>query len=198
MQNDPSSRPRGAGKSSFELIDAAELFRVLAPKPGGEWLDMGCGAGMYTLAMAERAGDGGLVHAVDLWAEGIGNLRAEIGLRGLKNIRPLVADLGKPLPLRGDSMDGILMAAVLHDLREEGIQDGALAEVRRLLKRHGMFAVVEFKKIPGPPGPPVSVRLSPGDVGALVLPFGFRQTGLHEIGPYHYLMTFVPKVVCSA
>ncbi len=71
-----------------------------------------------------------------------------------------------------------------------------LAEVRRLLKRHGMFAVVEFKKIPGPPGPPVSVRLSPGDVGALVLPFGFRQTGLHEVGPYHYLMTFVPTVVC--
>ena len=113
MQNDPSSRPRGAGKSSFELIDAVELFRVLAPKPGGAWLDMGCGAGMYTLAMAERAGDGGLVHAVDLWAEGIGKLREEIGRRGLANIRPLVADLGKPLPLRGDSMDGILMAAVL-------------------------------------------------------------------------------------
>lgn len=198
MRSGPSSRPRGAGRSSFELIDVEALFRVLAPQPGGEWLDMGCGAGSYALAMAERAGDGGIVHAVDLWADGIEQLREGIGRRGLKNVRPFVADLGRPLPLRGDSMDLVLMAAVLHDLREEGIQDGALAEARRLLKRHGTFAVVEFKKIPGPPGPPFSVRLSPGDAGALVLPFGFRQTGLHEIGPYHYLMTFMPKVVCSA
>lgn len=193
-----SSWPRGAGRSSFELIDAGALFRFLAPAPGGEWLDMGCGTGMYTLAVAERAGEGSLVHAVDLWAEGIGKLREEIGRRALKNVRTLVADLVKPLPLRGDSMDVVLMATVLHDLKEEGVQDGALAEVRRLLKRQGTFAVVEFKKIPGTPGPPVSVRLSPGDVDALVLPFGFRQTGLHEVGPYNYLMTFVPKVVCSA
>ncbi len=196
MRSGPSSRPRGAGRSSFELIDAEALFRVLAPQPGGEWLDMGCGAGSYALAMAERAGERGLVHAVDLWADGIEQLREEIGRRGLKNVRPLVADLGRPLPLHGDSMDLVLMAAVLHDFREEGIQDGALAEARRLLKRHGTLAVVEFKKIPGPPGPPLAVRLSPGDAGALVLPFGFRHTGLHEIGPYHYLMTFMPEVVC--
>ncbi len=198
MQTGPSSRPRGAGKSSFELIDAAALFRLLALQPGSEWLDMGCGAGQYTLAMAERAGEGGLVHAVDLWAEGIEQLRGEIGRRGVKNVSALVSDIGKPLPLRGDSMDGILMATVLHDLREEGVQDGALAEVRRLLKRHGTFAVVEFKKIPGPPGPPVAIRLSPEELNALAVPFGFRNTGLYEIGPCNYLMTFSPRVVCSA
>ncbi len=193
-----SSRPRGVGKSSFDLIDEAAFSRVLAPRPGGVLLDMGCGAGAYTLALAEAVGDGGLVHAVDLWAEGIERLRDEIGRRGLKNVSTLVADLGKPLPLPGDGMDLILMATVLHDLEAGTVRDTALAEVRRLLKRHGTFAVVEFKKIPGPPGPPVAVRLSPEELEAMVVPFGFVRGGLHEAGPHLYLMTFVPRVVCSA
>lgn len=198
MHNGPSSRPPGAGKGSFDLIDAAAFFRALALKPGGALLDMGCGAGAYTLALAEIVGDGGLVHAVDLWAAGMQRLREEIGRRGLQNVRPIVADIAKPLPLPGDSMDLILMATVLHDLEAGTVRDAALAEVRRLLKRHGIFAVVEFNKVPGPPGPPVSIKLSPGELQALVEPFGFVKTGFEEVGPYNYLMTFVPKTVCSA
>jgi ubiquinone/menaquinone biosynthesis C-methylase UbiE len=125
-------------------------------------------------------------------------LKETIERRGVKNISPIVADVSKTLPLPGDSLDLILMATVLHDLKEAGEQDGALAEARRLLKSHGVFAVVEFKKVPGPPGPPISIRLSPDEVTALVEPFGFSRTGLQEIGPYNYLMTFVPRVVCNA
>jgi len=198
MQTDHSSKPHGAGKSSFELIEAAKLFQVLALKPWFTVLDMGCGPGTYSMAMAKIIGDGGRVHAVDLWAEGIERLKERVERRGLKNVWPMVADVSRALPLSGESMDLILMATVLHDLKEAGVQDGALAEARRLLKRHGTFAVVEFKKMPGPPGPPISIRLSPDDVTALVEPFGFARTGLHEVGPYNYLMTFAPKVVCSA
>ncbi len=198
MHDERSDTPRGAGKSSFELIEAGKLFQILALKPGYTTLDMGCGTGMYTFAMAEIVGEGGRVHAVDLWAEGIQRLRERIERRGVKNVRPIVADLGKPLPLPAESQDLILMATVLHDLKEAGLQDGALAEARRLLKRYGTFAVVEFTKTSGTPGPPVSLRLSPGEVESLVTPFGFRRTGLHGIGPYNYLMTFVPKLACNA
>ncbi len=197
MQTDQSSRPHGAGKSSFELIEAGKLFQILALKPWYTVLDMGCGSGTYSLAMARIIGDGGRVHAVDLWAEAIKRLQERIDRQGVKNIKPLVSDASKALPLPGESMDLILMATVLHDLKEAGVQDGALAEARRLLKRHGTFAVVEFKKVPGPPGPPISIRLSPEEVNSLVAPFGFQKTGLDEVGPYNYVMTFMPKVVCS-
>jgi ubiquinone/menaquinone biosynthesis C-methylase UbiE len=197
MSDGRSGKPPGAGKSSFELIETEKLFHKLSLKPWYTVLDMGCGPGMYALAMAEIIGDGGRVHAVDLWAEGVERLKETIENRGVKNISPIVADVSKTLPLPGDSMDLILMATVLHDLKEAGVQDGALAEARRLLKSHGVFAVVEFKKVPGPPGPPISIRLSPDELTALVEPFGFTRTGLQEIGPYNYLMTFVPRVVCS-
>ena len=191
-------KPLGAGKSSFELIEAGKLFQALALKPWFTVLDMGCGTGTYSIAMAKIIGDGGRVHAADLWEEGIEQLRERVERRGLKNVKSIVADVSRALPLPGEEFDLILMATVLHDLKEAGVQDGALAEARRLLKRHGIFAVVEFKKIPGPPGPPVSIRLSPDDVTALVEPFGFARTGLHEIGPYNYLILFVPKVLCNA
>jgi ubiquinone/menaquinone biosynthesis C-methylase UbiE len=198
MSDGRSGKPPGAGKSSFELIETEKLFHILALKPCYTVLDMGCGSGMYSLALAKIIGDGGRVHAVDLWAEGVERLRETIERRGLKNISPIVADVSKTLPLPGDSMDVILMATVLHDLKEAGVQDGALTEARRLLKSHGVFAVVEFTKVPGPPGPPISIRLSPDEVTALVEPFGFTRTGLQEIGPYNYLMTFVPKDMCNA
>jgi ubiquinone/menaquinone biosynthesis C-methylase UbiE len=197
MESDRSPIPRGAGKSSFELIEAGKLFQVLALKPWYTVLDMGCGTGLYAIAMAQIIGNEGRVHAVDLWAEAIERLQERIDQRGVKNVKPLIADVSRALPLPGESMDLILMATVLHDLKEAGVQDGALAEARRLLKRHGTFAVVEFKKVPGPPGPPMSIRLSPEDVDTLVSPFGFQKTGLHEVGPYNYVMTFMPKVACS-
>jgi len=197
MNDERSNNPPGAGKSSFELIESEKLFHNLALKPWYTVLDMGCGTGMYALAMAEITGDGGRVYAADLWEEGITRLQERIERQGVKNLTPMLADVSKPLPLPGNSMDLILMATVLHDLKEAGIQDGALAEARRLLKSHGALAVVEFKKVPGPPGPPVSIRLSPDEVAVLVEPFGFTRTAPQEIGPYNYLMTFVPKVVCS-
>jgi ubiquinone/menaquinone biosynthesis C-methylase UbiE len=197
MQTDHSSKPPGAGKSSFELIEAGKLFQVLALQPWYTVLDMGSGTGSYAIAMAQIIGDAGRVHAADLWEEGIDRLGERVDRGGVKNVEPLVADVSKAIPLPGESMDLILMATVLHDLKEAGVHDGALAEARRLLKRHGTFAIVEFKKVQGPPGPPISIRLSPEDVNTLVSPFGFQKTGLHDIGPYNYLMTFVPKVVCS-
>jgi len=197
MQSGSSSRPPGAGKSSFELIETGKLFDVLALKHGDSVLDAGCGTGSYAMAMARLVGDRGRVWAVDLWAEGMERLRERIAREGVNNLQTLAADVSRPLPLPGDSMDLVLMATVLHDLREAGRQDGALAEIRRLLKRHGSFAVVEFNKVQGPPGPPVSIRLSPGELQALVEPFGFVKTGFQEVGPHNYLMTFVPKVVCS-
>jgi ubiquinone/menaquinone biosynthesis C-methylase UbiE len=197
MKTDRSSKPCGAGNSSFELIEAGKLFQVLALKPWFTVLDMGCGPGTYSIAMAKIIGDGGRVHAADLWEEGIERLGERVERQGLKNVKPMLADVSRPLPLPGESMDLILMATVLHDLKEASVQEGALAEARRLLKRHGTFAVVEFKKVPGPPGPPISIRLSPEEATALVEPFGFAGTGLHEVGPYNYLMTFTPRVVCS-
>ena len=184
------SRPPGAGSSSFELIDPALLFRELELGPTSVFLDIACGLGAYTLAAAEVVSGGGLLYAVDLWAEGIANLRSEADSRGFANIVAMVADVGVRIPVDDGTADSALMATVLHDLFQEGDAPGALRETVRVLKPGGIFAVVEFIKVEGPPGPPASIRLAPPEVEALVFPFGFARKSHLALGPYNYLMTF--------
>lgn len=191
MSNHTRTSPPGAGKSSFDLIDPARLLAALPLKSGGTLLDLGCGQGRYTLALAGALEPGGLIYAVDLWAGGVEELKAQARARGLDQILALVADVSRRLPLESAAVDLCLLATVLHDLVEAGTAAGALAEVARVVKPGGILAIVEFKKIPGPPGPPLNIRLAPAEVAALVRPYGFQQVGEDlEVGPYNYLLKF--------
>ena len=184
------SHPLGAGKSSLDLIDQELLFPALSLKPGEAVLDLGCGEGRYTLPVAARVGPLGTVYAVDLWEEGLARLGEKAGQEGVANIRVIHADVSRSLPLPDACLDVALMATVLHDLAEAGQAQGALAEVARLVKPGGRLAVVEFKKIAGPPGPPLAIRLAPEEVTALLRPYGFAPGELTDLGPHTYLEIF--------
>ncbi len=182
--------PPGAGGSSFELINARALFKELRLKKGSAFLDIACGGGMYTLAASKIVGKNGILYAVDLWEEGISALKEEAAARQIDNIKTIMADVGHRIPLAGRTIDVALMATVLHDLVESGKAEGALKETARILKPGGLFAVVEFKKIKGPPGPPIAIRLEAEDVERIVSWWGFKKRRLLDLGPYHYLTIF--------
>ena len=182
-----SKKPIAAGKSSFGLIDAGKLFTELGLEKEEVFLDLACGNGQYSLAVANYIGDAGRIYAVDLWEEGIASLQRESDLRSLGQIKPSVADISQRIPLDDKSVDICLMATVLHDLIEDGTDAGALAEVTRVLKPQGRLALIEFKKIDGPPGPPVTVRLSPEESQKHLQPYGFRLNRTIDIGQYNYL-----------
>ena len=185
--------PHGAGKSSFELVDAEKLFAGLDLKNDSVLLDAGCGRGNYTLAAADYIGEQGLIYAVDLWAEGLEDLRARAEAEGFGRIKTLTANLGGPLPIEDSVVDVCLMATVFHDLKRDGDHIGAAKEIGRVLKPEGVFALVEFEKIEGPPGPPKSIRLSASELEDILGPLGFEKKRLESLGPYHYLSVFGGK-----
>lgn len=188
--DDTPKKPKGAGKSSFEFIDPNLLKTVLPIKPGSAVLDLACGKGAYSLFLSDIVGDQGLVYALDLWEEGIIFLEEQIETRNLTNIMTLVADAAKEIDIEDYSVDLCLMATVLHDFEEAGQTDAVLKEIKTLLKPRGCLAVLEFKKIEGPPGPPVQIRLSEKEVDRLVTPYGFKKGKTVDMGEYHYLTTF--------
>jgi ubiquinone/menaquinone biosynthesis C-methylase UbiE len=186
-----NNKPTGAGKGSFALVDTVKLFSELGLSPGDVFLDLGSGVGTYALAAWDYVTDEGRVYAVDLWEEGIEALRSELEARQISNVYARLADISKRVPLGNRSVDVTLLSTVLHDLVRDGTHEGALREVRRVLKPAGKLAVVEFKKVAGSPGPPVGIRLSPRQVEALVRPHGFDLAGTGDVGRYHYLSTFL-------
>ncbi|MGD8665302.1 MAG: methyltransferase domain-containing protein [Desulfobacterales bacterium] len=190
MTQHSGSKPTGAGKSSFGLIDTATFFLELDLKKGITFLDVACGWGTYSLAVAEMIGNSGQVYAVDLWEEGIVNLREEAASKEIQNIKAFVSDVAQHIPVEDDCVDVCLMATVLHDLVADRVDQPALKEIVRVMKKEGTLAIVEFLKKEGPPGPPKPVRLSPEEVDQMLAVHGFQQKRCAEIGPDNYLQIF--------
>ena len=183
-------QPHGAGRSSFQLVDLAKLIKALNLKPDMVMVDMGCGRGFYSLAMAEHIGPAGIIWAVDLWDEGIRELKEDAAAKGLTQIRPVLADAGERLPLDDRQADICFMATVFHDLVHDKTHDGALSEIKRVLKPGGRLAIVEYNKVDGPPGPPAHVKLSPNELDGFITPLGFSKVLVTDVGPHNYLTVY--------
>jgi ubiquinone/menaquinone biosynthesis C-methylase UbiE len=190
MSTNHGVQPRGAGKSSFDLIDVEIFFKELGLQKGMTFLDLACGPGLYSLKASEFVGPSGRVYAVDAWEKGIADLKARATARNIDNIAALVSDAGRFIPIDDHTVDVCLVATVLHDFVADQISEKVLPQVARMLKTAGTLAIIEFKKIDGPPGPPKHIRLAPQDVIRMLEAYGFRKKRFADLGPYIYLMLF--------
>ncbi|MDD4275196.1 MAG: methyltransferase domain-containing protein [Desulfobacter postgatei] len=184
------AKPKGAGKSSFELIDTQILEQMLPIHKGSVILDLACGKGLYSLFLSQLSGPSGLVYAVDLWEEGLEILEQDALKKEAANILTIKADATREIDIEAHSLDLCLMATVLHDFKEMNADQTVLKQVLNLLIPGGCLAVIEFKKMDGPPGPPAHIRLSQEETEKLVTGVGFKKINTTEIGGYNYLTTF--------
>nr|WP_320190968.1 class I SAM-dependent methyltransferase [uncultured Desulfobacter sp.] len=187
------TKPKGAGKSSFELINTQILKKMLSIQPGSVILDLACGKGLYSLFLSQLTGPTGLVYAVDLWEDGLRMLEEDALQRDEANISTIKADATKEIDIDAYSLDICLMATVLHDFKEMNADQTVLKQVLNLLKPGGFLAVIEFKKMDGPPGPPEHIRLSQEETEKLVTDVGFKKINAAELGPYNYVVLFKSK-----
>jgi ubiquinone/menaquinone biosynthesis C-methylase UbiE len=185
--------PGPHGGSSRGMLDAVRVLDSIGLKKGDIVLDAGAGYGYFSFAAAEVVGEQGKVYAVDAVDDVIAALKTQARNSGISNVVPIRADLGVRIPLDDASVDVCLMANVLHDLIEGGEGESALAEVARVLRPLGTFALVEFKKIPDVMGPPMNVRLAPDEAQSLVTGYGFKARQTLEVGPRHYMILFTKK-----
>ncbi|HVN98232.1 MAG TPA: class I SAM-dependent methyltransferase [Syntrophorhabdaceae bacterium] len=184
-----SVKPFGAGRSSFEFVDTDLVLHALALTPSTVFVDLGCGKGNYTLAVASTLQSQGRVYGIDAWQEGLDELRERAARLSLKNIITIQANLNEHIPIEDGTADICFMATVLHDLLRDSTGNKALSEIARVLKPTGRIGIIEFKKIEDGPGPPLKVRLSPEETEQIISPFGFVKDRLTDLGPFHYLIT---------
>ncbi len=101
----------------------------------GSWLDCGCASGGYTIALAQHGADE--VIGVDLEADRIARAQADRPA-DLDNVAFCCAS-SEELPFPDGRFDGVLLNEVLEHVGDER---ATLAEIRRVLKPHGVLALM--------------------------------------------------------
>jgi ubiquinone/menaquinone biosynthesis C-methylase UbiE len=122
----------------MEIRDAYELIRnnYLIPEPQ-IWCDLGCGSGIFTLALAELLPSESLIYAVD---QNENSLKSIPVNHQNVSIQKYHADFVSN-ELSFTNLDGILMANSLHYVRDK---TAFLRKIDKYVKNDFHFLIVEY------------------------------------------------------
>lgn len=184
---------RDHGKSSESYINTKEILGFLDVKKGDTFLDAGCGNGHVAISASKILGDDSTIYAVDIHEPLINTLKD----KNIKNIHPILSDLGSKINIKDSIIDTILMVNVFHGFKANETINQAISEFKRILKVDGKIAIIDFKKNISKNGPPIDIRLTPEELETYFKKHGFKMTYLNnKIGieinkEYtHYLIVF--------
>jgi SAM-dependent methyltransferase len=149
----------------------AEARDMLAGAPfdqkrAAEWIDLGCGEGVFTLALAGLLPAGSTIHAWDRDAPIMRSIPAE--LNGTRILKRAVDFTRTELP---PSLDGILLANSLHYVKDAST---FLRRAAGHLNEGGVFLLAEYD-IHRPVPPWVPFPMDPTKLRALMLDIGFEN-----------------------
>jgi ubiquinone/menaquinone biosynthesis C-methylase UbiE len=135
---------RRKGQPAERIISRSGIQR------GMKVLEVGCGSGTYTIPIAQTVGKTGKVYGIDIKPKVLLRFQKKLSQKpnqDLDNVYSLLENACH-LPFQDESFDRVLMVSVLPE-----IPDGqkALAEIKRVLKPHGILAVTEVMADPDYP-----------------------------------------------
>ena len=108
-------------------------------------LDLGCGTGIYLCEMAQRVGDGGIVHGVDLQQPLLNKAKVRVASSGLMGRVRLHCSGAYELPMADESVDVAVLIATFSQIPDKL---SALAELYRVLKPNARLIISE--ELPDP------------------------------------------------
>lgn len=154
--------------------------------------DLASGPGRFSIEFAKRVNKG-LVYAIDISEEALETLKDSLNKKKINNVKILLADISKKIPLDNNSIDIVFMANAFHGFVHGGTWSNVLKEAYRILKSDGKLAILEFKKTHRPPGPPINIRISYEELSELLLKEKFTPILVDDIEDNHYLVISRPK-----
>ncbi|MDD2755437.1 MAG: class I SAM-dependent methyltransferase [Methanothrix sp.] len=110
-------------------------------KPGQTVLDLGCGPGTFSIAMAKMVGESGRVIAVDIQEEMLQILRKKAALHGLES-RIIIRKSGPDRIGLSEKVDFALAFYMVHEVPNA---KDFLKEIASVLKPNGKLLIVEPK-----------------------------------------------------
>lgn len=192
-QDNPPHKPHKFDPAKAGKLDDPERQRILPNERvvellelhGSETvLDYGAGSGVLTVPVAQAL-PAGIVHAVDENTEMLRLLRERVERTYSYSVRPQLIE-NNLVDMANNCVDRVLAVNLLHEV----IGEGALAEIRRLLKSDGFLLVIDWRSdLEREMGPPSDVSLTPAEGAEMLREAGFEVTSVEDGSfPYHFVL----------
>ena len=132
-------RRQSEAYSKMAVVTDPRLLEQIAALAGdgARALDVACGPGFVTMALAARFG---AVAGIDATDRLIARARTEAAARGIANIAFAMADVCR-MPLRADSFDAVACRFAFHHFSDPR---GVLAEMKRVCRPGGRMVIVDM------------------------------------------------------
>ena len=172
--------------------DPDGVVKALRIEPGLTVVDLGCGDGYFTAAIARQI-DAGHVIGFDLDPAMLE--QAKTACNGMNNCVWRLGDAMELSRLIAAPTEYVLMANTFHGVPDKT----ALArEIAAILEPPGRFTIINWHRIPReqtsvlgqPRGPHTELRMSPEQTRTVVEPAGFQLETVVELPPFHYAAIF--------
>ncbi|MES2668639.1 MAG: methyltransferase domain-containing protein [Patescibacteria group bacterium] len=151
--------------------------------------DLGSGSGHYAAAAASIVGPEGRVYAVDIQEDILKRVKDHAEEKGLRNVETIWGNFEKlgGTRLRDASLDAVILSNTLFQLDH---QEGAIAEIKRILAPGGRLLVVDWAGAYGGMGPLPHRVVSEHQAEELFITGGFHKVKAFRAGPHHYSIVF--------
>ena len=193
----PSNGHRIQGRSTESFLDARDVLSRLNLKGNEVFADIGCGDGHVAMEAYDMLDDEATIYAVDIFEPSIEDMEKEVEEKGIKNIIPVQSDVSDHIAIEDDTVDICLLINVFHHFVAMEKTDGAICELKRIIKPEGKIAVMDYKKEDTGYGPPVRVKSTPEEMEEMFTKHGLKMVHLDneagedlEHGKSHYIITF--------
>ncbi|OGY41579.1 MAG: hypothetical protein A2Y82_01135 [Candidatus Buchananbacteria bacterium RBG_13_36_9] len=174
-----------------QFIKPQEIIEKIQLTEGMKIADLGCGnLGYFIIPTAKIIGKSGTAYAVDIQKPVLEGVKSRAKLMGLTNVEYVWADLEKygGTKIAEGSLDADFLINILFQNKKH---EEILKEAVRLLKKGGKLAVVDWKKVGIPFGPPVEIRVEPESIKNLAAKLSLQLVEQIDIGDYFWGLIFV-------
>ena len=181
-----------AGENN-QLLNPFIILEGLEVADGKVVADLGCGGvGYFVFAASKLVGDKGMVYAVDILKPNLEGIKSRAKTEGIYNIRVIWANLEV---LDGSKIhsNSVYVALFINMLFQTKKHREVLHEAFRMVKPGGVLAVIDWKSIAMPFGPPPNERIGKDRIKEVAVLGGFTQGEEFEAGKYHYGIKFYKR-----